>query len=402
MRLKNLSFIFLLFGLSNLDISAQDSINKTLKDSMTFSEENSLKVIEFGQLMEVSVQESDNHMFISKLNKNKFFDRVLVDYPKLDAEDPYVKSFFTGMNIALKSFPNEIIADIENGAYYDFINYRYDVDAKTYYALFRLYSSQSGMNYHDYRIVDIDGELQFSDMYIYLTGEHFTSTIGRVMQYTLPKHSVVENQSILLNKESKALVKAILHHKKGNYKKAYKVMNSLKSELSKEKFLLIFKTLIASQLDEKKYLEALEDLISTFPNDQTIALNKIDYHLYKEEYIEAIQVINQLQNETEDDFLNFMKASVAFEDENYDVALNLYNYTITNYPDFFEGQAGYLSTLVLMKNYTDTTKYLDTLIDEGYDKQALIDYVEEEDENGENILVGFSESENFSDWKKIK
>jgi hypothetical protein len=402
MRLKNLSFIFLLFGLSNLDISAQDSINKTLKDSISFSEENTLKVIEFGQLIEVSVQESDADTFVSKLNKNKFFDRVLADYPNLDPENPHIKGLFTEMNRALKSFPNEIIADVENGAYYDFINYRYDIEAQTYYALFRLYSSESGMNYHDYRIVNIDGELQFSEMYIYLAGEHFTSTIGRIMQYTLPENSVVEDQNTQVNKESKALVKAILYNKNGDYMKGYKIMNGFKSELSKEKFLLIFKILIASQLDEKKYLESLEDLISTFPNDQTITVNKIDYHLYKEEYIEAIQVINQLQNETEDDFLNFMKASVAFEDKNYDLALNLYDYTIINYPDFFEGQAGYLSTLVLMKNYTDTAKYLDTLIDEDYDKQALIDYIEEEDENGDNILVGFPKSKNFSDWKIIK
>lgn len=179
-------------------------------------------------------------------------------------------------------------------------------------------------------------------------------------------------------------------------------MDGFKSELSKEKFLLIFKTLIASQLDEEKYLKSLEDLISTFPNDQTIALYKIDYHIYKEEYIEAIQTINQLQNETEDDFLNFMKAGVAFEDENYDFALNLYDYTVTNYPDFFDGHAGYISTLVLMGNFKDTTSYLDTLVADGYDKPGLIEYIEEEDENGYNILEDYAKSKNFLDWKKIE
>jgi tetratricopeptide (TPR) repeat protein len=143
-------------------------------------------------------------------------------------------------------------------------------------------------------------------------------------------------------------------------------------------------------------------LIYAFPNDQTIALNKIDYHLYKEEYFEAIQVINQLQNETEDDFLNFMKAGIAFEDKNYDLALNLYTYTINNYPNFFEGQVGYLSTLIVMKNYIDTTHYLDTMIAEGYDKQGLSNYIEEEDENGVNILKAYSKSKNFLDWKKNK
>ncbi len=97
-----------------------------------------------------------------------------------------------------------------------------------------------------------------------------------------------------------------------------------------------------------------------------------------------------------------MKAGVAFEDENYDFALNLYDYTVTNYPDFFDGQAGYIGTLVLMGNFIDTTSYLDTLVVDGYDKPGLIEYIEEEDENGYNILEDYAKSKNFLDWKKIE
>jgi hypothetical protein len=400
MRLRNLKSLFLFFYISQLNIYAQDRIDTALKDTISLSEENSQKVIEFGQLIDASIHNSQAETFISKLNKNKFFDRVLFDYTAIDRKHDFIKGYLLGMDNALKSFPNEIIADVQNGAYYDFINYRYDIEAQTYYALFRFYSPESGMNYHDYRIIKVNDELQFSDMYIYLTGEHFANTIGRLMTYTIPKELVKDKQSASNNQESKILFKAILYNKEGDYKKAYKLMNSIKSNLSKEKFLLIFKTLIAAQVDETTYLKSLEDLISTFPNDQTIALNRIDYHLYKEDYIEAIQVINQLQNETEDDFLNFLKAGVAFEDKNYDLALNLYKYTIDNYPDFFEGQAGYLSTLAVMENYTDSTTYLNTLISEGYDKDGLIGYIEEEDEFGNNILKAYSISEEFINWKK--
>lgn len=400
MRLRNLKSLFLFFYISQLNIYAQDRIDTALKDTISLSEENSQKVIEFGQLIDASIHNSQADTFISKLNKNKFFDRVLFDYSAIERKHDFIKGYLQGMDNALKSFPNEIITDVQNGAYYDFINYRYDIEAQTYYALFRFYSPESGMNYHDYRIIKVNDELQFSDMYIYLTGEHFANTIGRLMTYTIPEELVKNKQSASYNQESQILFKAILYNKEADYKKAYKLMNSIKSNLSKEKFLLIFKTLIAAQVDETAYLKSLEDLISTFPNDQTIALNRIDYHLYKEDYIEAIQVINQLQNETEDDFLNFLKAGVAFEDKNYDLALNLYKYTIDNYPDFFEGQAGYLSTLVVMENYTDSTTYLNTLISEGYDKDGLIGYIEEDDEFGNNILKAYSISEEFINWKK--
>jgi hypothetical protein len=396
---RNLLFLFLFFSISHLKMYAQEVVNKTLKDTISFTEKNSQKIIEFAKLIEASIHNSDTNTFISKLNRTEFFNRVLIDYPTIDREDDFIKGYLTGINIALKSFPNEIIATVENGAYYDFINYRYDDETQTYYVLFRFYSSESGMNYHDYKILNTNGNLQFSDIYIYLTGEHFTSTMGRLIQYTLPENSLIENKKTSNNSESQDLFKAILYNKNGDYEKAYTIIDGLKSELSKEKFILIFKVLIAGQLDEDKYLKSLDDLIYAFPNDQTIALNKIDYHLYKEEYFEAIQVINQLQNETEDDFLNFMKAGIAFEDKNYDLALNLYTYTINNYPNFFEGQVGYLSTLIVMKNYIDTTHYLDTMIAEGYDKQGLSNYIEEEDENGVNILKAYSKSKNFLDWK---
>ncbi|WP_156115558.1 tetratricopeptide repeat protein [Psychroserpens sp. Hel_I_66] len=402
MRLKNLLFFFLILCNVQIKMHAQDDIKTVFLDTLSYSEENSQKVIELGQLIETSVHESDAKTFVSKLNKDKFFDRVFNDYQPFDREDTFIKGYMIGMVQGLKSFPNEIIMEVENGAYYDFINYRYDVEAQTYYALFRFFSAESGMNYHDFRVHKGDEGLEFSDIYIYLTGEHFTSTISRVMSYTLPEDSILKRIDPVDNPDSKELFKAILYNKNGDYEKAYSIIDGITSDLSKEKFLLILKTLIAGQLDDDKYLKSLEDLISAFPQDQTIALNKIDYHIYKEEYFEAIQVINQLQNETEDDFLNYLKAGVAFEDKNYDLALNLYNYTITNYPDFFEGQAGYLSTLVLMENYPESANYLTTLVAEGYDKQALIEYVEEKDENGENMLDGFANSKDFSKWKKRK
>ncbi|MGC1471250.1 MAG: hypothetical protein WA775_01550 [Psychroserpens sp.] len=395
MRIKNLLL------LSSIAIFLQFNIHgqNNAKDTIAFSDANTQEVIEFGKLLEATIHDNEPNKFIFKLNKDTFFDRVLTEYPNLDRKDDFIKGFLDGMGKALTSFPTEIIQEVQKGAYYDFINYRYNAEAQTYYCLFRLYSLETGMNYHDYRISKGVDKLQFCDMYVYLSGEHFSNTIGRMMGYTLPDDKLTDQDLTLDNSESKALLKAILLNKDAEYEKSYAILDGLKSKLSEEKFILIFKSLVASQIDETKYLKSLEDLIRQFPNDQTIALNEIDYHIYKEDYFEAIQTINALQNETEDDFLNYLKANVAFQDKNYDLALNLYTYTIENYTDFFEGQAGYLSTLVMMKNYTEATRYLDTLIDEGYEKDGLISYVEEDDDNGENILKSYSKSNQFKSWK---
>ncbi|SDS13182.1 hypothetical protein SAMN04515667_1482 [Formosa sp. Hel1_31_208] len=399
MTLKQLYFLILALLFISFNANAQENADKILKDTIAYSDKNTQKVIEFGSFIENTIHSSDVDSFLLKLNEDLFFERVLSHHPDIDASDSYIKGFLVGMKQSLNSFPQEIMSQVENGSYYDFISYRYDVPSQTYYALFRMYSVDSGMNYHDFRLHKTNDDIQFTDMYTYLTGEHFTQTLGRMITYTLPEKKSKKKRTSDLNKDFKEVFKALMYNNNEKYNQAYNTIDGLKTELSKEKFLQIFKVLVASNIDESKYLKALEELIETHPDDPTIALNKIDYHYYKGEYYEAIQVINQLQNETEDDFLNYMKASVAFEDENYDLALNLFKYTIDNYPDFFDGQAGYLNTLVMLNNFTDAVIYLDALITDGYDKPLIIDYVEEEDENGENILDKFAKSEDFKAWK---
>ena len=399
MRLKQLKLFFWVFVIAPLLVIAQQETDQ-VNDTLAFNEANTEKVIALGSFLEQSVHAKDSESFLTKLNEDLFFERILSHNPNIDKNDSYVKGFLYGMKQSLNAFPDEIITEVENGAYYDFISYRYDLGVETYYVLFRLYSSETGMNYHDFKICRSGDELQFADMYTYLTGEHFSQTLGRMMNYTMPQSKISEKRDRQLNKDYRAIFKALMYNDSGKYAKAYDELNNLKTEVSKEKFLQILKILIAGNIDEEKYLKSLEELMATHSEDPTIALNKIDYYIYKEQYFEAIQVINQLQNETEDDFLNYLKACVAFEDQNYDLALNMFQYTTENYADFFDGQAGYLNTLVMMENYNDAVDFLDKLVSEGYDKPLVISYIEEDDEYGNNILSEFANSEEFTSWKK--
>lgn len=399
MEFKRFTFFFSLLLLNLWCLNAQKD-HKAINDTITYSEENTNKILEFGNFIQNTIHENKPEDFITKLNINTFFDRMLNEFPDIDKEDEFVVGFLEGLKESINAFPAKIIYEVETGSYYDFISYRYDYVSQTYFALFRLYSLESGMNYHDYKIQKVDGDIMFSDMYIYTSGEFFTNTLGRILSYSVPMSSIANGKELDdSNNDSKTLIEALLYNKNGRYEEAYYKMNSIDSELSKEKFFLVFKTMVASQLNDQKYLNALEDLMEVFPDDPTIALNKIDYYIFKEQYFKAIQVINQLQNETEDDFLNFMKGAVAFLDQNYDLAYNMFSYTIENYPGFFDAQAGYLNVLIMMERYPEATEYLDTLLEEGYEKSALIEYIEEDDENGVNILEAYLDSEIYKDWK---
>ena len=388
--------LYLLFSIFAI---AQNNANFNPNDTITYNDSNSEKVVALGNLIESSVLNNQSEPFVGKLYKNALLKRILQDNTTSDLNSDYLKSFVKGIKQGLDLFPQEIITEVENGAYYDFVNYRYDQNLQTYYILFRLYSAEGGLNYHDYRIHKKDSEMLISDIYLYLAGENITTTMSRLMTYVAPNKKILGLIETTKDEGVTELFQAIQYKKSGNFELAYKLMDGITSKLSKEKFFLIFKSLMASNIDDEKYLATLKELIETHKDDPTIVLNKIDYYIYKEDYFEAIQVINQLQEDTEDDFLNFLKANVAFYDENYDFALNNYKYIVDNYPDFFEGQAGYLSTLVMMNNFKDATSFISTLISEGYDRADIINYVEEDDDNGENILEVLVQSEPYKAWK---
>ncbi|WP_397362416.1 tetratricopeptide repeat protein [Olleya sp. R77988] len=399
MKLKNLLTTLLLCLLHSYNVFSNEITKQNPRDTIAFNEGNTNKVIALGNFIEASINNNKPDQFISKFYKNVFIKRVM-DYNQnivLDKEE--TNGFIEGIEQGISAFPNKIIEEVQNGSYYNFIKYRYDQEQQTYYVLFRLYSSETGLNYHDYRIHKKDGVMLFSDTYIYLTGEIFSNTFARIMSYAFSNKKILGVIKLPEDDGLTNLIKATRLNKIGAFKESYKLLDNTTSAISKDKFFMIFKSLTASHIDDEKYLKSLEELIALYENDPTIALNKIDYYIYKNNYFEAIQVVDQLQTETEDDFLNFFKATIAFQDQNYDFALHKFKYMIENYDGFFEGQSGYLNTLVMLKKFNEATTYLDSLIKEGYDRDEMIQYIEEDDEFGENILNILVESEDYKSWK---
>ncbi|AUC75947.1 hypothetical protein CW732_09840 [Olleya sp. Bg11-27] len=399
MALKKLFPSLILYFLYSVGAIAQDNIKFNTKDTIAYNDVNSEKVVALGSLIESSFNSRNQDIFISKFYTNVFIKRILDINTSIAQNIEYIKPFAQGIQEGLNKFPAEIITELENGAYYDFVNYRYDDSLQTYYILFRLYTSENGINYHDYRIHKKEEKMLISDAYIYLSGENLSKSMARLMGYVMPQKKILGFIKKSKREGANDLFKALQYKKAGDFQKSYKTLNTITSEISKEKFFLIFKTIIASTIDENTYLNSLEELINNYSEDPTIVLNKIDYNIYKGNYFEAIQLLNQLQENTEDDFLNYLKANVAFQDKNFDFALNNYDYMVQNYPNFFEGQAGYLNTLVMMKKYTEATEFIDTLISEGYERDSLINYIEEDDAYGENILDILVKSEPYKSWK---
>lgn len=417
-QVKSSFFIGLLFILS-VSIHAQkqekktNTINNLISKVFTISDTVELNIVEndsiedhvkaLGVTIQSSIVENNPDLFLENLHKESLSQSI--EKHTLDSintintidKETYKKGFLNGLILGIESYPKQIANAVEQGAYYDFINYRYDNKEQTYYLLFRLFTSEGGVNYHDYKLCIVNNQLAFNDIYIYLAGEKISETLGRMYRYSIIKNNKDNSDD---SKNFSKVINAINIYKLGGYKKAYTMLETVEGPVSKDKFMLVLKTQIASQLSSEYYSEALNDLITQFPEDPTIYLMQIDYYILNQNYYEAFDLLDKLQRETNDDFLNYLKANVAFEDKNYDVALNNYKYMMDNYPNFVEGAIGTLSTHVVNNDLENAIKILDRLVIEGYDKKELIVFVEDNDVFEDNLLQPLAKSKLFKKWKR--
>ncbi|MDT0557691.1 hypothetical protein RM697_03480 [Ichthyenterobacterium sp. W332] len=390
--IKFISFFFIfVITLSNAQSKTQYVSENANNEELAYA---------LGTTLEESIQNDEPQQFLKQWHTDSFKEQIRKEM-KLEEVTPYYKGFLEGVTKGLSGFPNKLIAEYNADAYYDFIGLRYEKLEQTYYALFRFYSESEGINYHDYKLCLVDGKFMFSDVYIYLTGEHFSATVGRLGILALPKNKLAEVFGMDSSRKDYGFLQdAIKLAKKGSFEKAYKSLLKVKGDLKDDKFFLLLKSQYAMSFDMDAYNASIEDLMETFPYDSTLNILYIDYYTALEKYEKAMGYIDQLEEETKDDFLRLMKAHLYYTMDNTEKAMENYEFIIENYA-FFEAYSAKLTLLTHSEQFDDAIELLDELAQD-YEKSDLIEYIEEKDENGENILEALVKSKAYKTWKKSK
>ena len=392
--------IILLVLLNINSLLGQEKNNKRNSLTVIESETNDERVEQLGAAIEEAIYEDAAKDYMSKMDKQGLGEKIIEKTKDDKSLSEYNEGFLEGFLNSLESLPKKLSNEITMGGYYSFVNYRYDEEDNTYYMLFRLYSEETGLNYHDYRVTEVNGNLKFNDLYIYLTGEDISKTLQRVYTITLPKKKLL---SLLTGDdftEFQNLVNSINLKNQGKFQESYDVLNSIEGKFADEKLILILKSQLAVSISDELYLSSLKEMIDKLPGDDTIYLNKLDYYTMLEDYDQVMALLDKLEKDTNDDFLNLLKGNIMFEKQDFEAAKGYFKYMVENYPDFIEGYSSYLSVLSNQEEFTEATKVLDVLITQGYEKTDLINFVEEVDANGQNLLDSLVESSEFKNWKK--
>lgn len=362
--------------------------------------ENDKEVEALGSLIETSLTNNEVNTYIERFDKRSFVNLATSEINDVQSKGSSKSGFNSSALTAMSSIANVIYKHIETDGFYDFVNYYYDYEKQTYSMLFRLFSEENGLNYHEYRISKVGDIFTYNDIYIYLSGETFSKTLSRIFYYSLSKEKKL---SIFGKKKSKNyddFIKASSLYRSGSFREAYNLLKTITGDITDEKFFFVYEILITSNLEtNQEHQESVEKMMQRYPNDPSLYLSQVDYYYIKKDFDKASEVVEQLMYQTNDDFLNYLLANIKIEAENYEEAIKHLDIVTNNYPNFFNGFGQYLLCITKTQQFDLGKRILEQLIDYGYEKTAIIEYVEELDENGENIFDGFAKSKDYLEWK---
>jgi hypothetical protein len=357
--------------------------------------ENDFRVKDLGTQLSKSYQNGNNQMFLNTIKPDRFFPKVILHDDTNKKITKFNKDFKTAFIAKLTSFPNEFIADLKNGDFYNFVSYHFDPIDKTYHLVFRYYSESYGLDYHDYRVLMNNDHLIIDDVFIYSSSQKLSETIKLFYLSELPKNYI----NTFANKPEYKyilMLKNFVDAKNDNkLEKAFKHISLLDKSLhKKDRFTAMLKLELSRNISEEAYFEAMEDVLHNFTVDPSTNLSAIKYHYLNKDYEAVFKSINSIQNHTNDTFLDFEKGNLSFAVKNYESAEVFYKNMIQNYPTFHLPKFSLLVIYEHEQAFKDATQLFDIILNTStYKKHSLIKQVKEQ-------LPVIAKSSEFKTWIK--
>ena len=330
---------------------------------------------------------------------NTLFDKeYLIQKVTKQSDDKFVKEFNEGFTRGLNESFNlgdRIVQDVGDYGSYDFVKSRVNSKGE-HHLLFRLYSEE-GLNYHDYQLQKVDGEIKIVDVYIFTTGEYLSKTFSDLYNATLSqKPNILDKflKKTLLDDLVKInTIKAYIG--KGNYQEAFKLYKSISSEGKKQKSIKLIGVILSSNVSEEAYGKLIKEYEALFPNDPSLYLVSIDGYILSERYNRALKQIKLLDRAVGgDSFLNYLRTNIYYADNNMEKALETIETFMKDFPGFFDGYDVALTLYIESGKSKKAVDILNIMVDDFYsDKDELKKVIIEN-------FPSFSKKAEFIEWSK--
>ncbi|WP_394750646.1 tetratricopeptide repeat protein [Spongiimicrobium salis] len=362
--------------------------------------ENDSLVLALATHIEEVIAKGESIKFTQKIDLQRFVDKATFIEKQDSKISKWQREFGNGLGKGLQQLADQIVSITEMGGTYEFISYRYSEETSSYHMLFRLFSEESGINYHDFDLISFDGKFFIEDIYVYINGEMMSKTMNTFFLASLPGSLLKRILSLQNKSDMPHLVQAINQKNEGNFQVALDHVNKVRGPLTKIKLYHILKTQLAAALNDSQYQKAMLDFKATFPNDPATNMVFMDYYILNGNYEEALKSLAILQEATKDDFLHYLIGNIHFQASDYDKAISSYELIVGNYPDFDAAKFNLIASYSNENRPEKCIPLLNQLMDtELYYASDLITYFEALDDNNDNLFDTLVASKEYKNWK---
>ena len=240
----------------------------------------------------------------------------------IDAPEQFRKGFIDGLGKARneeKGLSFAIVDAIKNGGSYTLLHSFTKKDAPR--LLFRLLDAGGSINYHEYVLARApDGKVKAADLYIFLSGEHFSETLRRIyIQGVAQRSGNLINRLTGADKQFAQFLETLEEmtkaRQKGDFADVLRIYNTLKPESKMDRTALLLRLQAAQNLgDNKEYEQSIADYRKEYPEDECVNILSIDYYLLRKQYAECLACIDRLERGVRGDpYLRTLRAAVNIE-----------------------------------------------------------------------------------------
>lgn len=223
--------------------------------------------------------------------------------------DPTFKQgFITGYRQKEDSLGTTIAGLVKQSARFSLLRMR-EVEGQTR-LIYRLLIPGGGVSYFEMKV---SPAMKVSDVYIFTSGEWLSETIRRLYLQSAAEASQGlldklkgKEQVFLKNLPTLTGMQKALAAK--DNAKVLELYKSLPEQLKKEKLFLTMRVQAALPVDEKEYIQAIDDFRAAFANDPASDLMAIDGFFLSKKYDLAIAAIERLNKTIGGDaYLGFLR-----------------------------------------------------------------------------------------------
>ncbi|WP_375771927.1 hypothetical protein NR798_13905 [Archangium gephyra] len=343
--------------------------------------------------LEQGINAGDASILDSRIDMERLLGRATRD---TSAPKEFHEGFANGMRRSGMKLGQQLVSSREDDSSFHLLRLR--MDGGTPHALYRVVSTQGGVNYLDLELAtNAEGQVVIADFYPYITGELFSETMRRIYLqaakeagYDLVDKMMGKEQDFLKNASKLTDMQKMVQEQK--FAEVVKAFDALPESLRQNKPFLLLRLTASSQLEESEYQKSIQAFEQAFPNDPSLDLISIDGHMMRKDYATVMKMVDRLDQRVKDPYLQYLRGSVMLDKGDRKAALAYFKTAVAQEPTLTLAHWVLIGLSLQDKQFKDTARYLDAIERDAHVELSDLEEIEQ--------YAGFVKSPEFKAWKK--